>query len=97
MDKVFIYWDDSNIFISAQQVSAVREGDTARYRVRLHFRHMLDLACAGREIEHGIAVASIPPELRHVWNQSGPMRDSPFSYWNGARCRDANQGVDQLL
>ena len=27
MDRVFIYWDDSNIFISARQVAAEREGE----------------------------------------------------------------------
>ena len=68
MDRVFVYWDNSNIFISAQQVAAEREGDSARYRIRLQFRHMLELARAGREIEHAIAVGSIPPEMRHVWN-----------------------------
>ena len=41
MEKVFIYWDNSNIFISAQEVAMEREGDTAvRYRVRLHFRNL---------------------------------------------------------
>ena len=69
MDRVFVYWDNSNIFISAQQVAAEFEGDSARYRVRLQFRHLLELARAGREIEHAIAVGSIPPELRHVWNR----------------------------
>ena len=69
MDKIFVYWDNSNIFISAQQVAAEREGDSARYRVCLHFRQLLELARAGREIEHAIAVGSIPPELRHVWNR----------------------------
>ena len=43
MDKVFVYWDNSNIFISAQQVAAEREGDSARYRVRLHFRQLLEV------------------------------------------------------
>lgn len=68
MDKAFIYWDNSNIFISAQEAAAQREGDDARYRVRIHFRNLLELARAGREIEHAVAVGSIPPELRHVWN-----------------------------
>ena len=69
MDKVFVYWDNSIIFISSQQVAAEREGDSARYRVRLDFRRLLELACAERKIEHAIAVGSIPPELRHVWNR----------------------------
>ena len=69
MDNVFVYWDNSNIFISSQQVAAEREGDSARYSVRLDFRGLLELACPEREIEHAIAVGSIPPELRHVWNR----------------------------
>ena len=28
MEKVFIYWDNSNIFINAQEVAAEREGGT---------------------------------------------------------------------
>ena len=69
MDRVFIYWDNSNLFISAQQVAVEREGERARSRLRVHFRNLLELAHAGREIEHAIAVGSVPPELRHVWNR----------------------------
>ena len=69
MEKVFIYWDNSNIFISAREVAAEREGRDARYRVRIDFRNLLTLASAGRPIEHAVVVGSIPPELRHVWNR----------------------------
>lgn len=69
MERVFIYWDNSNIFISAQQVAIEREGESARYRMRIHFQNLLKLARADRLIEHAIAVGSIPPELRHVWNR----------------------------
>ena len=96
MEKVFVYWDNSNIFISAQQVAADLEGDAVRYRVRLHFRHLLDLACAGREIENAIAVGSIPPELRHVWNR---LENDGFTVQlleRGA-LQGREQGVDQAL
>ena len=69
MDKVFIYWDNSNIFISARQVAAEREGGDARYRARIDFRNLLALASAGRPVSHAVVVGSIPPELRHVWNR----------------------------
>lgn len=69
MDKVFIYWDNSNIFISTQEAAAEREGGTASQRVRIDFRNMLELACGGREIEHAVAVGSIPPRLRLLWNR----------------------------
>ena len=67
--KVFIYWDDSNILISAQEVAVEREGEAVRFRVRIHFRNLLELAHARRAVEHATAVGSIPPELRHVWNR----------------------------
>ena len=69
LQRVFVYRDNSNIFIGAQDVAEEREGPDARYRVRIHFRNMLTLAHAGRPIQHAVAVGSIPPELRHVWNR----------------------------
>ena len=69
MEKVFVYWDNSNIFKSAQQVAGEREGEAARCRVRLHFQNLLELARAGRGLGHATAVGFIPPELHHVWNR----------------------------
>ena len=96
MDRVFVYWDNSNIFISAQQVAAEREGDTARSRVRVAFRNLLELARAGRDIEHAIAVGSIPPELRHVWNRLENEGITVQLLERGA-LQGREQGVDQLL
>lgn len=96
MEKVFIYWDNSNIFIGAQQVAVEQEGDSARYRVRLDFRHLLDLACAGRGIEHAIAVGSVPPELRHVWNRLENEGVTVQLLERGA-LQGREQGVDQVL
>ena len=96
MDRVFIYWDNSNIFISAQQVAAEREGDAARYRVRLHFRHLLELARAGREIKHAIAVGSIPPEMRHVWNRL-ENEGVTVQLLERSMMQGREQGVDQAL
>ena len=69
MEKVFIYWDNSNIFISAQQVAADLEGEEARARARVHFPNLVTLAHGGRDIQRAIAVGSVPPELKHVWNR----------------------------
>ena len=96
MDKVFIYWDNSNIFISAQQVAVEREGDGARYRVRINFRNLLELASAGREMERAIAVGSIPPELRHVWNRLEDQGVAVQLLERGAM-QGREQGVDQML
>ena len=69
MKKVLIYWDNSNIYISAQHAAVEREGNDARIRVRIDFSNMMKLARADREIESAVAVGSVPPELRHVWNR----------------------------
>ena len=69
MDRVFIYWDNSNIFSIAREVAADNEGEEARSRARVHFPNLMELAHGGREIQRAIAVGSVPPELRHVWNR----------------------------
>ena len=96
MDKVFIYWDNSNIFISAQQAAAELEGDAVRYRVRLDFRYLLELAAAGRDIEHAVAVGSVPPELRHIWNRLENEGVTVQLLERGI-IQGREQGVDQAL
>ena len=96
MEKVFIYWDNSNIFISAREAATDLEGETARGRVRIHFRNLLELAHAGRDIEHAIAVGSIPPELRNVWNRLENEGVSVQLLERGA-IQGGEQGVDQML
>ena len=96
MEKVFIYWDNSNIFISAQEAAMEREGDAVRSRMRLAFRNLLELARAGREIEIAIAVGSVPPELRHVWNRLENENVTVQLLERGA-LQGREQGVDQAL
>ena len=96
MEKVFIYWDNSNIYISATEIAAEREGPDARYRLRLHFRNLLLLASADRPIESAIAVGSVPPGLRNVWtrleNEGIKVELSERGALHGTE-----QGVDQKL
>ena len=70
MDAVFIYWDNSNIFHEAQRLAEERESSPgARYLVRVNFDAMLRLAHADREVRHAVAVGSVPPEMRQLWNR----------------------------
>ena len=94
--KVFIYWDNSNIFISAREVAVEREGEAVRFRVRIHFRNLLELARARRDVEHATAVGSIPPELRHVWNRLENEGVTVQLLERGA-VQGREQGVDQAL
>ena len=94
--KVFIYWDNSNIFVSAQEAAVEREGEAVRFRVRIHFRNLLELAHAKRAVEHATAVGSIPPELRHVWNRLENEGVTVQLLERGA-VQGREQGVDQAL
>ena len=70
MNRVFIYWDNSNIFHEAQRLAEERgEGAGARYRVRVNFDAMLRLVHADRPMERAVAVGSVPPEMRQLWNR----------------------------
>ena len=69
-DKVFIYWDNSNIFHDAQRIAEeCNNGPDARYRVRINFANMLRLAHADRAMERAYAAGSVPPEMRQLWNR----------------------------
>ncbi len=69
MGEVFIYWDNSNIFIEAQRLAEERNDHVdARFRVRIKFDNMLRLAHADRPLRKAMAAGSVPPELRQLWN-----------------------------
>lgn len=70
MNEVFIYWDNSNIFIEAQRIAEERNQHVdARYRVRVKFENLLRLAHADRPLRKAMVAGSVPPELRQLWNQ----------------------------
>lgn len=70
MERVFIYWDNSNIYHEAQRLAEEREGTPgARWQIRVNFDRTLELAHAGRPVAKAMAVGSIPPEMRGVWNR----------------------------
>jgi hypothetical protein len=94
--KVFIFWDNSNIFISAKTVAAEKDGAGAYYQVRISFENMMKLAAAGRQTEYAIAVGSVPPELRHVWNRMEKAGVKVELFERGAES-DREQAVDQAL
>ena len=96
MKKVFIFWDNSNIFIGAKDIAEVREDWETRYQVRVDFGKLLRLAHAERKVELAIAVGSIPPELRHVWNRLEEAGVSVELYERGLQS-EREQATDQAL
>lgn len=70
MNKVFIYWDNSNIFHAAQELAEERNGGfDPRRRVRIDFEKMFRLAHADRPIAKAVVAGSVPPALQELWNQ----------------------------
>lgn len=63
---VCIFWDNSNIFVPAQDVAKERDGATTRGDVRIKFDALYELARAGRKVVAGVCVGSIPKELGHL-------------------------------
>ena len=95
-NKVFIYWDDSNIFIGARDVAVEKHGEEVRYRVRINFKRLLELAKDGRKIGHAVAAGSIPPELRNVWNRLA-NEGVKVELLERGKIGGGEQGVDQIL
>lgn len=98
MDRVFIYWENSNIFHEAQRLTEERsEGPDARYRIRVHFDNLFRLSHADRPIERALVVGSIPPELKHLWNRLESKGIEVFLYDRGEQGRDEQEIPDQRL
>ena len=98
MNSVFIYWDNSNIFHEAQRLAEEREGGpNARYRVRVHFDNLLRLAHADRPIERALAVGSVPPEMRQLWNRMENNGVEVQLFDRGSPERGEQEMPDRLL
>ena len=98
MESVFIYWDNSNIFHEAQRLASERsEGANAHYRVRIDFENMLRLAHADRPIEQALAVGSIPPEMRQLWNRMESSGVEVRLFDHGSPERGEQEMPDRLL
>ena len=96
MAHVFVFWDNSNIYIGSKAVAAEREGPDAPYRIRVDFQKMLELAAAGRPVDYAVAVGSVPPQLRHVWTRLEATGVKVELFERGAQS-EREQAVDQAL
>ncbi len=98
MESVFIYWDNSNIFIEAQRLAEEREDEPdARYRVRVFFDNMLRLAQADRPLERAYAAGSVPPEMRQLWNRMEGMGVKVELFDRGIPGREEQEIPDRLV
>ena len=97
MARVFIYWDNSNIFIGALDEAEEREGRAARHRVRIHFKTMLRLAHADRPVERALAAGSVPPEMRTLWNRLSDVGVEVELFDRGVGNGGEQQTPDRIL
>ena len=98
MNSVFIYWDNSNIFHEVQRLAEERdEGPNARYRVRIHFDHMLRLAHADRPLMKAIAAGSVPPEMPQLWNRMESNEVEVHLFDRGTPDRGEQEMPDRVL
>ena len=96
MKEAFIFLDNSNIFVSAKNVATAREGVDAGYQVRIQFDNLLRLASADRAVGFAVAVGSVPPPLRHVWNRLEQAGVRVELFERGAMS-NREQAIDQAL
>ena len=98
MNKVFIYWDNSNIFHEAQRLAEQQDEEPdARYRVRIHFENLLRLAHADRTLQKAYAVGSVPPEMRSLWNRMEAHGVEVDLFDRGDPARGEQQMPDHML
>ncbi|MEX2032712.1 MAG: NYN domain-containing protein [Dehalococcoidia bacterium] len=72
---VHIFWDQSNVFARMQDTCDDREGGGLepgrRLAARLNFQALFEFARAGRDVEKAVAIGSIPPDLKALWERLG--------------------------
>lgn len=98
MEKVFIYWDNSNIFHETQRLAEeLEDGPSARYRVRINFDNMLRLGHGDRPMGKAFAAGSVPPEMRHLWNRLESYGIEVQLFDRGSPGRDEQEMPDRVL
>lgn len=95
-DTAHIFWDNSNIFIGARDACERHEDADRRWDVRIDFRDLLRFAAAGRTIEQAVAVGSIPPGMRAVWDSMRHQGVEVELFERGAES-GKEQAVDEVL
>lgn len=99
-DRIFIYWDNSNIFYQAQKIAEdrwVEEGDGAGRRVRINFANIFQLASANRTVEKAVLAGSIPPPTSSVWKNIKASGVTPKLYDRGERGSPEQEVPDIIL
>ena len=94
--KVYIFLDNSNIFISAKQHAEYQDGLTMGAAVRIQFDNLDHIAHADRPIAKKFAVGASQQENRLVWER---LRDLGYEIRSSehGQLSHKEQGVDASL
>ena len=65
---IHIFWDNSNIWLSAKNLCDKNEDNVPRDALRIHFLNLHNLVAKGREINTKVISGSIPPDSELLWN-----------------------------
>lgn len=94
---ICLFWDNSNIYHSAQRCAEEREGTFARRDVRIQFDNLFRVATVGRRVSKAFCVGSVPPELASVWRQLQKHTGIRPELYERGMGSGKEQGVDQCL
>lgn len=94
---VYVFWDNSNIFISAQKAAALKESAMVKRDLRVQFDNLLKLAAAGRPVRKAYCVGSVPPELEAVWKKLTASTGIVPELFERGKGTGTEQSVDQAL
>lgn len=95
--SIYLFWDNSNVFISAKTVAEKMEGITVRESIRISFENLFKLALAGRSLGKAFVVGSIPPELKDVWDEIERRTGIKPELYERGKESGREQGLDQCL
>lgn len=96
MEEVCIFWDNSNIYVPAQDIAKARDGATVGRDLRIQFDAVYELARAGRKVVAGVCVGSLPPELNDLWTRLESVGVELELFERGEES-GREQAVDQAL
>lgn len=94
---ICLFWDNSNIFHSAQRHAAQVDGGAARHSVRIQFNHLFQVATVGRKVTKAYCVGSVPPDLEDIWKRLKKDTGVRPELYERGQGTGTEQGLDQCL
>ena len=93
---ICLFWDNSNIFLSAKNVAATKEPGAER-DIRIQFENLFKVATAGRNVTRAYCVGSVPPDLGKVWQSLTKATGVRPELYERGKNSGKEQGIDQCL